>query len=199
MDGLDYPWRKKSPYIFCKYGHPVNTDTLYGPLSVCIDRLWLRVQNYCLPDSSWPSWYLFYLRLTPVVKIVVTCNQPYQASLNCHYWYPQYGLPPQSALPEVAQSCSSQGWWTHPQGSFIQTIDNRSQESQAPCPAVHGRLQMQPQSMRNCMIQTTGKILQVIVPAGDGRWKKESRKQTWNVTSPESWRKVHSSTSVLHT
>ena len=126
-----------------------NTNTLYGPLSVYIDRLWLRVQNYCLPDFSWPSWYLFCLRLTPVVKIEVTCNQPYQASLNCHYWYPQDGLPPQSVPPEVARSCSSQEWWTYPQGSFIQTIDNRSQESQAPYPAVHGRLQMRPQSMRN--------------------------------------------------
>ena len=27
MDGLDYPWRKKSPYIFSKF-KPLNTDTL---------------------------------------------------------------------------------------------------------------------------------------------------------------------------
>ena len=26
MDGLDYPWRKKNPYIFCKFD-PMNTDT----------------------------------------------------------------------------------------------------------------------------------------------------------------------------
>ena len=32
------------------------------------------------------------------------------------------------------------------------------------------------------LIQTTGKILRVIVPPGDGQWKKESKKPTWNVT-----------------
>ena len=32
------------------------------------------------------------------------------------------------------------------------------------------------------LIQTTGKILRVIVPPGEGQWKKESKKPTWNVT-----------------
>ena len=32
------------------------------------------------------------------------------------------------------------------------------------------------------LIQTTGKMLRVIVPPGDGQWKKESKKPTWNVT-----------------
>ena len=27
---------EKSPYIFSKYGHPVNMDTFYGPLNIRI-------------------------------------------------------------------------------------------------------------------------------------------------------------------
>ena len=46
-------------------------------------------------------------------------------------WYPQHALLSQQAPPEMARTCSSHGWWTHPQGSFIRAIENRSQESRA--------------------------------------------------------------------
>ena len=153
MDSLDYPWRKKKALTFSVNStHLIRTPFKYKRF------LWppkcLYWQGLTESTKLLSSWFF----LTKLVFVLFktdpscedsTCNQPYQASLNWHYWYPQYGLPPQSAQPEVAWSCSSQEWWTHPQGSFIQTIDNRSQESQAPCPAVHGRLQMRPQSMRN--------------------------------------------------
>ena len=64
-------------------------------------------------------------------------------------WFPQHALPPQSAPPEMAGTCSSHGWWAHPQESFIRTINNRSRESRVRRPAVHRRLQTWPQSMRN--------------------------------------------------
>jgi len=35
-------------------------------------------------------------------------------------------------------------------------------------------------SKRVKLTQTSGKMLRVNVPSGDGQWKKESRKQTWN-------------------
>ena len=42
---------KESPYIFSKF-NPVNTDILYGPLSVCINDVWLYGEKNA-PSVVW--------------------------------------------------------------------------------------------------------------------------------------------------
>ena len=81
----------------------------------------------------------------------------------------------------MVRTCSSHGWWTHPQGRFIRTIDNRSKKKSDATLCDSWTL-ANVTSKYAKLIQTTGKMPRAIVPAGDGQWKKESRKQTWNVT-----------------
>ena len=111
-----------------KLGPPTSDRNAAWTLSTCYASAHLRHQVAIPHPQQWDT---------------VTC------------WFPQHALPPQSAPPEMAGTCSSHGWWAHPQESFIKTINNRSRESRVRRPAVQRRLETWPQSI---LIQTTGKI-----------------------------------------
>ena len=105
-----------------KLGPPTSDRNAAWTLSTCYASAHLRHQVAIPHPQQWDT---------------VTC------------WFPQHALPPQSAPPEMAGTCSSHGWWAYPQESFIRIINNRSRESRVRRPAVHRRLQTSPQSMRN--------------------------------------------------
>ena len=53
------------------YGHPVNTETLYGPFSVRINGFWLPFR-VTLPFESWGSTYTVHMHVCTVTEIVLT-------------------------------------------------------------------------------------------------------------------------------
>ena len=95
----------------------------------------------------------------------------------------------------MARACLSNGWWTHPQGISIRTIEDRSQESRAPGSAVQGREQTWPQSMRNsserlwrCHVSSC--LLETV--------KEWGNYESWRKTSPERWKEARSPQKQLH-
>lgn len=95
----------------------------------------------------------------------------------------------QSAPTEMARACSSNGWWTHPQGISIRTIEDRSQESRAPGSAVQGREQTWPQSMRNSSKQLWRCLVSSCLLETVKEW---DNYESWRKTSPERWREARS-------
>ena len=130
----------------------------------------------------------------PRLQVAGPCHQQWNA-VTC--WNPQRALHSQSAPTEMARACSSNGWWTHPQGISIRTIEDRSQESRAPGSgsAVQGREQTWPQSMRNSSKQlwrchVSSCLLETV--------KEWGNYESWRKTSPERWREARSSQKQLH-
>ena len=136
-----------------KLGPPASDRNAAWTLSTCYASAHLRHQVAIPHPQQWDT---------------VTC------------WFPQHALPPQSAPPEMAGTCSSHGWWAHPQESFIQTINNRSRESRVRRPAVQRRLETWPQSMRNWSKQLGRSAIDR--PRLRRTMKEGTRMQMWNVT-----------------
>ena len=128
----------------------------------------------------------------PRLQVAGPCHQQWNAVT---YWNPQRALHSQTAPTEMARACSSNGWWTHPQGISIRTIEDRSQESRAPGSAVQGREQTWPQSMRNSSEQlwrchVSWCLLETV--------KEWGNYESWRKTSPERWREARSPQKQLH-